>query len=83
MRMPTEEARSLRLGAGMPVLQLVRTACADSGRAVEVCDTVTADDRCRLSRELPAQELGSGDPVVPAVVRSVLLGHPGQGGRAG
>lgn len=55
-RMPTpEEARSLRLAAGTPVFRLVRTAYAEDGRAVEVCDTVMAADRFLLSYELPAR----------------------------
>ena len=56
VRMPTpEEARSLRLSPGTPVFHLVRTAFAESGRAVEVCDTVMAGDRFLLSYELPAE----------------------------
>lgn len=55
-RMPTpEEIQSLRLGAGVPVFQLVRTAYATDGQAVEVCDTVMAADRYVLSYELPAR----------------------------
>jgi GntR family transcriptional regulator len=55
-RMPTpEEIRSLRLGAGVPVFRVVRTAYADHGKAVEVCDTVMAADRYVLSYELPAR----------------------------
>jgi GntR family transcriptional regulator len=54
-RMPgPDEVRSLRLSAGTPVFGLVRTAYDDSGRAVEVCDTVMAADRFVLSYELPA-----------------------------
>lgn len=54
-RMPSpDEVRSLRLRAGTPVFGLVRTAYDDSGRAVEVCDTVMAADRFVLSYELPA-----------------------------
>ena len=55
-RMPSpEEARSLRLPAGTPVFELVRTAYDESGRAVEVCDTVMAADRFVLTYELPAR----------------------------
>jgi GntR family transcriptional regulator len=54
-RMPTEdEARTLLLGAGVPVIRLVRTAYDTAGLAVEVCDTVMAADRYLLSYELPA-----------------------------
>lgn len=54
-RMPTEdETRALQLGAGIPVIQLVRTAYDVEERAVEVCDTVMAADRYLLSYELPA-----------------------------
>jgi GntR family transcriptional regulator len=55
-RMPTpDEVRSLRLTAGTPVFGLVRTAYDESGRAVEVCDTVMASDRFVLAYELPAR----------------------------
>jgi GntR family transcriptional regulator len=55
-RMPTpDEAASLRLGSGVPVFQLVRTAYDSDGRPVEVCDTVMAADRYVLSYELPAK----------------------------
>lgn len=55
-RMPTpDETQSLRLGAGVPVFRVVRTAYAAGGRAVEVCDTVMAADRYVLSYELPAE----------------------------
>lgn len=40
-RMPTsQECRRLELGAGEPVLLVVRQAIDDAGRVVEVCDTV-------------------------------------------
>lgn len=56
VRMPSpDEARSLRLSAGTPVFHLVRTAFAEGGRAVEVCDTVMSGDRFLLSYELPAK----------------------------
>ncbi|MCL2788731.1 MAG: GntR family transcriptional regulator [Micrococcales bacterium] len=55
-RMPSpEEARALRLVAGVPVMTVVRTAFDTKGRAVEVCDTVMASDRYVLSYELPAR----------------------------
>lgn len=55
-RMPTpEEARLLRLGPGVPVFQLVRTAYDTAGVPVEVCDTVMAADRYVLAYELPAR----------------------------
>ncbi len=54
-RMPTpEEARALRLGDGVPVIALIRTAFDTAGAAVEVCDTVMAADRYVLSYTLPA-----------------------------
>lgn len=54
-RMPLpEEARSLRLGPGVPVFNLVRVAYAEGGTPVEVCDTVMAADRYVLAYELPA-----------------------------
>jgi GntR family transcriptional regulator len=54
-RMPTpEEARVLRLGPGIPVFRLVRTAFDLQGRPVEVCDTVMAADAYVLNYELPA-----------------------------
>jgi GntR family transcriptional regulator len=53
-RMPTEEeARTLSLTPGSPVLHLVRTAFA-SGRAVEVCDTVMDSTAFVLHYTLPA-----------------------------
>lgn len=55
-RMPTpEESRSLMLGPGVPVFQLLRTAYDSDGGAVEVCDTVMAADRYVLAYELPAR----------------------------
>jgi GntR family transcriptional regulator len=54
-RMPTaEEARALKLRAGVPVICLVRTAYGENDRALELCDTVMAGDRYVLSYELPA-----------------------------
>lgn len=55
-RMPVpEEASALRLGPGIPVLHLVRTAKDAEGRALEVCDTVMAADAYVLSYDLPAR----------------------------
>ena len=55
-RMPTpDETRSLKLGPGVPVFHLVRTAYDTKGQAVEVCDTVMAADRYVLAYELPAR----------------------------
>lgn len=55
-RMPTpDEVRSLRLSGGTPVFGLVRTAYDQTGRAVEVCDTIMASDRFVLAYELPAR----------------------------
>jgi GntR family transcriptional regulator len=54
-RMPSpEEARALRLRAGVPVMTVLRVAFDRAGDAVEVCDTVMAADRYVLSYELPA-----------------------------
>ncbi|MFC5751138.1 GntR family transcriptional regulator [Actinomadura rugatobispora] len=55
-RMPLqEEARALRLPAGVPVFHLIRTAYDTTGRPVEVCDTVMSSDAHVLQYELPAQ----------------------------
>jgi GntR family transcriptional regulator len=55
-RMPLpEEARALRLPAGVPVFVLIRVAYGAGDRPVEVCDTVMAADRYVLSYELPAR----------------------------
>ncbi len=55
-RMPTpEEARSLSIGSGVPVIAVARTAVDVDERPVEVCDTVMAADRYVLSYELPAR----------------------------
>jgi GntR family transcriptional regulator len=55
-RMPSpEETKLLNLGAGVPVVHLVRTAYDTGGRAVEVCDTVMAADAFVLSYEFPAK----------------------------
>jgi GntR family transcriptional regulator len=55
-RMPLpEEARALRLPAGVPVFVLVRVAYDIEDKPVEVCDTVMAADRYVLSYELPAR----------------------------
>lgn len=54
-RMPSpEEAKSLRLPSGVPVIMVLRTAFDTAGAAVEVCETVMAADRYVLSYELPA-----------------------------
>lgn len=54
-RMPSpDEARSLALAQGVPVIALVRTAYDIEGRAVEVCDTLMAANRYVLAYELPA-----------------------------
>lgn len=55
-RMPMrEEVKALRLAPGTPVFHLVRTAYAEDGRAVEVCDTVMSSDAYVLSYQLPAR----------------------------
>jgi GntR family transcriptional regulator len=54
-RMPTpDEAKTLRLASGIPVIHLIRTAYDIEGRAVEVCDTVMAADAYVLAYRLPA-----------------------------
>jgi GntR family transcriptional regulator len=54
-RMPTpEEARRLRIGAGVPVVRLLRTLYDTSGRVVEVADRVLAGDRHVLVYEVAA-----------------------------
>ncbi|MGH8899859.1 MAG: GntR family transcriptional regulator [Egibacteraceae bacterium] len=54
-RMPTpEEARQLRIGAGVPVVRLLRTLYDTSGRALEVSDFLLAGDRHVLVYELSA-----------------------------
>jgi GntR family transcriptional regulator len=61
-RMPTpEERRSLSLGAGIPVLRLLRTSYAAGDRPVEVTDMLLAADRHALTYDLPARsEPGPG-----------------------
>jgi GntR family transcriptional regulator len=54
-RMPTpEEARQLRMGAGVPVVRLLRTLYEPSGRALEVSDFVLVGDRHVLVYEVSA-----------------------------
>ncbi|MGH8933442.1 MAG: GntR family transcriptional regulator, partial [Egibacteraceae bacterium] len=54
-RMPTpEEARQLRIGAGVPVVRLLRTLYDTAGRALEVSDFVLAGDQHVLVYEVPA-----------------------------
>lgn len=55
-RMPLrEEARALKLAPGIPIFHLIRTAYAEDGRPVEVCDTVMSSDAYVLSYELSAR----------------------------
>lgn len=55
-RMPTpEERKVLEIGAGAPVLTLVRTAFDTTGRPVEVCDTVKVASSFLLEYDVPAQ----------------------------
>ncbi len=55
-RMPTpEEASTLTLPPGVPVLQVVRAAEDSAGRVVEVCDTVMAAHSFVLDYELPSR----------------------------
>ncbi|MGW4799795.1 GntR family transcriptional regulator [Nonomuraea sp. NPDC004297] len=54
-RMPVQdETRALELSPGVPVFHLIRTAYAEGGRAVEVCDTVMSSDAYVLCYQLPA-----------------------------
>jgi GntR family transcriptional regulator len=55
-RMPSpEEAKSLDLGPGTPVILVARTAYAVGDRPVELCDTVMAADRYELLYDFPAK----------------------------
>jgi GntR family transcriptional regulator len=54
VRMPLpEEAVSLRLAAGVPVIRVVRTAFDDQDTPLEVCDTLIAGDRYELTYDIP------------------------------
>jgi GntR family transcriptional regulator len=54
-RMPLpDEARALRLGVGVPVIRVVRTAFDEQGAPVEVNEMVLAADRYELTYMLPA-----------------------------
>jgi GntR family transcriptional regulator len=54
-RMPhPDEARSLDLASGVPVLRVVRRAVDVDGTVLEVCETIKAADRFVLAYELPA-----------------------------
>jgi GntR family transcriptional regulator len=56
VRMPTpEERRRLRLGAGVPVMTVLRTARDVYGHGVEVCDTVKAGPSYVLEYRIPAE----------------------------
>ena len=52
MATPTE-AELLRLGSGVPVIIVLRTAYDTDGLPVEVCDTTMAADRYVLSYQIP------------------------------
>jgi GntR family transcriptional regulator len=55
-RMPLrQEAKVLRLAPGVPVFHLVRTAFAEDGKAVEICDTVMSSDVYVLTYQLSAR----------------------------
>ena len=55
-RMPTpDERRALELSPGVPVLTVVRTAYDNTGRPVEVCDTVKAAYAYVLEYDFPAR----------------------------
>ncbi len=56
VRMPTpEERRRLRLGPGVPVMTVLRSALDVHGHAVEVCDTVKAGPSYVLEYRVPAE----------------------------
>jgi GntR family transcriptional regulator len=56
VRMPSaEEARRLGMGAGVPVVRVLRTLYDAAGCAVEVADVVLAGDRHAVVYEIPAQ----------------------------
>ncbi|MZD07466.1 UTRA domain-containing protein [Streptomyces sp. SID5785] len=50
------EGTALALSPGAPVIRLVRNAISDTGRVVEVCDTVMAADQFILDYRFPAQD---------------------------
>lgn len=55
-RMPTPaERKALEIGAGIPVMTLVRTAYDTNGVPVEVCDTVKIAHSFVLEYDVPAQ----------------------------
>jgi len=56
LRMPSpDEAKSLDLGPGTPVILVARTAYAVGNRPVELCDTTIAADRYELLYDISAQ----------------------------
>jgi GntR family transcriptional regulator len=56
VRMPTpDERRRLRLGAGVPVMIVLRTAYDVDGRPVEVTDTIKAGPSYVLEYRFPAE----------------------------
>ncbi|MGD6744872.1 GntR family transcriptional regulator [Streptomyces sp. BH106] len=50
------EGTALALSPGAPVIHLVRSAFSDSGRVVEVCDTIMAADQFVLDYRFPARD---------------------------
>jgi GntR family transcriptional regulator len=55
-RMPSpDEAKSLDLGPGTPVILVARTAYVVGNRPVELCDTVIAADRYELLYDISAR----------------------------
>ena len=55
-RMPSpDEAKSLDLGPGTPVILVARTAFLAGNRPVELCDTIMAADRYELQYDIPAK----------------------------
>ncbi|WP_046506411.1 GntR family transcriptional regulator [Streptomyces odonnellii] len=50
------ETSALALSPGSPVIHLVRDATTESGRVVEVCDTIMAADQFVLDYRFPAED---------------------------
>lgn len=51
-----EEQSALSLSPGAPVIHLTRNAQIESGRVVEVCDTLMSADQFVLEYRIPAAD---------------------------
>ncbi|WP_042383076.1 GntR family transcriptional regulator [Streptacidiphilus melanogenes] len=51
-----QETVALSLSPGSPIIHLTRNALSESGRVVEVCDTIMAADQFVLDYRIPAQD---------------------------